>query len=155
MKAILISVISISIFLTTSCTKESLLEVEINPSLTAYSENSQEGFPQIEEVAPPKSYLGKGTSTIQSLVRKTTEVGGELEIQFSNQEDFNGFQPVAMQDLEFTDAQNNLLVLSMPVVIYGDSANYYQITLDLENRDLSAWELKPTQMIVVEDITIN
>lgn len=155
MKTILFSAISILFFLTTSCTKESLLEVDINPNLTSFAANSKKIDQQDDIENWPVAFISGGNSTIESPVSNSSTTANELVVDFSNSNDFDGVKPIEAQDLNFEDAQGNGHSFSFLILDYGESGSFYQITFDLDGRDLSGLQMKPTQMIVVEDITIN
>ena len=157
MKTIIISVFSITFFLTTSCSKESLLDADIYPSLMAYNENFEDRDQLKETEIEPLSYLGESGTIIQ--LQKTSSfissATNEYIVHYYRSYDFIGAQLAETQILDLINPQDNAVTLNFGVNSYVDSTAFFKVAYALGARDLTGWEVKEVQQIVIEDVIVN
>lgn len=156
MKPLVLLAISI-IFLFTACSEESLLHTEAVPAYYTSSEQETTRFLEQGTRPVPGDQLEGEDTTIQLQVMgshfsSSTE---ELAVDYYKDHDLTGAELETIQYLDFTNAQGNPVTLSLPVDSYGDSTTYFQVTYGLGTRDITGWQVKGSQNIIVEDIVIN
>lgn len=157
MKTSFFFALSIALLLTTSCTKESLFDLEVNPSLASYSEPSQTNASLFDTQIEPMSALETFTSTVRlqqtnSFILSATN---EYKVHFSNNYDFTGVQLKPTQMLNFKNPQGTPVTLAFEVNSYADNITFFEATYALGGQDLTGWQLEEMQKIVVEDVVVN
>lgn len=157
MKTIIFCVLSITILLTTSCTEESLLAIEVNPSLAEHNE----ALTAIKDLDTRKigweTSLEEGDTTIQlqHITATTYTATNELKVDYSGEFDFTGAVLESTQQLDFLNAQGNPVTLYFTVNDYTENNTDLEVIFALGSRDLTGWELKEAQQIVIEDVIVN
>ena len=156
MKTILV-IISATLLLTTSCTKESFLDLEVDTSLRAPTEHSQPKAILLDDEIERESYLEEGDTTIQlqKISSTISSATNEYIVHYYRSYDFTEAQLAETQTLDFTNPQGSPVTLTFWVNSYTDSTSYFEVAYALGSRDLTGWELKEMQQIVVQDVIVN
>ena len=116
--------------LSISCTKET---------------DSVVNFDILKEVSKRSS-----TASIQLNVVSNSTSGELYTIAFSGIENFNGIEPIASQNLSFTNAQGTI-ILSLPVEFSQVEGSVLDIVFNIENINLDSIELQPVQDVIIID----
>lgn len=150
----LISLFVLAFFLMfTSCTKEELSEIQ--PETVEILES-----PQVTMHAPNGGLVENDVdfSVINHVqISKTSSliVGDELFIDFVATDDFAGQGLETIQHLDFMDAAGNEATFTFLINTYGYDADLLQTTFALDNQDLTGWQLKQVQSIIIIDEVVD
>lgn len=150
----LISLFVLAIFLVlTSCTKEELSDIQ--PEITGSTSESEmtmhsTGRSLIEDDLDFSVINQVQISKTSSLI-----VGNELLIDFLATSDFAGQGLEPIQHLDFMDAAGNESTFTFLVSTYSYDADLLHTTFGIGNQDLTGWQLKQLQSIIIIDEVVD
>lgn len=139
----------------TSCTKNSIFEVEAIPSnpITETADQSKESLNTSEEITT--SNAGQGYTTLHLQVANASEVNGELIINFSSILNLAGVIVDDTQYLNFRDGSGNKTTLAFQVNSYTGGNGTLQAAFDIGSHNLSGLDEEDIQSIIIRDDIIN
>ena len=136
----------------TSCSKDSIFEVEANP-ITETAEQSKASLNTSEETTTANA--GSNYSTIQLQTVNTNEVNGELIINFSSVLNLVGVEVDDTQYLDFRDGNGNKTTLTFQVNSYTGGNGTLLAAFDIGSNNLTGLNTEDIQSIVILDEVIN
>ena len=154
MKTICVIIVSLSVLMFNSCSKESLFEIEANPSLGIQSEEVSTDLTFAPSEVPNIASIG-GETTIQLQVSANVETSGEYAVDFSGEADYSQMVLKGSQSLDFLDALSNTVTLSFQVNTSTGGLETLETNFAIAGHTLKGLQLKQTQQIVIEDVIIN
>lgn len=159
MKNFILITIAATLFLFTSCSKETFElpqtaefpSTEMSSSeLSAPNSNSISAMEQGEVIS-----LVDVTIRIQVTGNSSSEIAGEYLVDFSGNYDFTGAELKEFQTLAFTDGNGNPSSLTFDVNSTVGTNGSLSVVFSMGGNDLTGLTLGAAQEIIIEDFVIN